>query len=53
MALLRNKKNPNITKDIKGEYKIAMYLGTNEWELDKKIIQPEPKIKDKITTDMK
>lgn len=32
MALLKNKKNPKIVKEIKDESLIAIYVGTKEWE---------------------
>lgn len=51
MALLKNKKNKNIIKDIKDEHKISLYLGTGDWEIVEKIIQPE--VKEELNKDKK
>lgn len=42
MARLRNKNNKKIVKDIHDESLVAIYLGTNEWELVEvnKTVQP-------------
>lgn len=42
MARLRNKNNKKIVKDIRDESLVAIYLGTNEWELVEvnKTVQP-------------
>lgn len=51
MALLKNKKNTSVVKDIKDENLVSMYLATNEWEIVETIKTTIPKhieeIKDK------